>query len=260
MTGLRPIIGTCALCALVLSGLVAQSATAAGTTEFTCKKVIKDPVQSGFSASHCKPADAVLFNAEFKHFAVPNGTLTENISFDFNTSEEHTGAKLKATVAGSAIELVAAEVSGSGTSSNSESGGEMIASGEGKLTYSGVTEKLLGCKVVGIPGGAGVVETKQLALSTAGVGDKVKVSPKEGTVFAEFKLEGCAVANTYKVVGSVLVVPNGCTLDSVHNTVTGEKTLRLQSALGPVAGIEGTLTRFGRANHNEAFTPLGYTT
>lgn len=253
-------IGICAFCVLALAAIAAPGASAAGTTEYTCKKVIKVSEQSGFKASHCKPEDAVLFNAEYKHFAIPNGTVTETVSYDLNTAEEHTGAKLKATVAGSAIELVAASVSGSGTSSNSESGGEMIASGEGKITYSGVTEKLLACKVVGLPGGEGVVETKQLAASTKGVGDKIKFTPKEGTIFAEFKLEGCAVANTYKVVGSVLATPDGCTINTTHNTVTEEKTLRLQSAAGPLAGIEGTLTRFGRANNLEAFTPISVTT
>lgn len=104
----------------------------------------------------------------------------------------------------------------------------------------------------------GVVETKPVFMSTAGVGDKINLTPKEGTAFAEFKLEGCAVANTYKVVGSVLGVPDGATINTTHTKVTEEKTLRLQSAVGPVAGIEGTLTISGRPA--EPYTPLALTT
>ncbi|HSS33904.1 MAG TPA: hypothetical protein VLL27_11545, partial [Solirubrobacterales bacterium] len=77
----------------------------------------------------------------------------------------------------------------------------------------------------------------------------------------------CAVGpTTVKVVGSVLGVPDGATTNTTHATVTEEKTLRLGSALGPVAGIAGTLTFIARDKklHEEgkenAFTPLSATT
>ncbi|HSS33973.1 MAG TPA: hypothetical protein VLL27_11905, partial [Solirubrobacterales bacterium] len=210
MNSRKTIIGLAVLCALVVSAFAAQAASAVGTTGYTCKET---PGTGTFKAGHCKPSDAGAGN--FSHVAYGLGTTTELLATDANTAGEHTGAVLKSTVSGSAVELVAKEVSGAGTTANSEVGGEMVASGEGPLKYSGVSEKLLGCKVTGKPGGAGVVETKQLFASTAGVGDKLKFTPKEGTVFAEFELTECAVGpTTVKVVGSVLGVPDGATTNT----------------------------------------------
>lgn len=262
MTGRRAAVGLCMLCALAFSTAAAQSASAVGTTAYTCQGVNHAPNTAGFLFSHCKGADAVSTEARYEHVSIPSNTTTEFIASDRNTIfGEHTGAVLRSTVAGSGIELVALEVNGSGTMKNSEELGTMVASGEGKIAYSGVTEKLLGCKVTGKPGGAGTVETKQLFASTQGVGDKLKFTPKEGTVFAEFELTECAVGpTTVRVVGSVLGIPDGATINTEHKTVTEEITLRLQSAFGPVAGIAGTLTISGRANIGQSYTPLSVTT
>jgi len=256
MIGRKTKIGVCALGALAVSAIVAQGVSAAGTTAYTCKGVA--PGTGTFKAAHCKSADAGTGN--FNHVSIANGTTTEVLASDLNTAGEHVGAELKATVAGSSVALHANEVSGSGSMANSESIGEMIASGEGVLKFSGVTETFLGCTVVGIPGGPGVVETKQLFATTQGVGDKVKVTPKTGTILAEFELTSCVVASTYKVVGSVLGVPDGATYNTVHSTVTAEKTLRLQSPTGPLAGLESSITLSGRSGGSGAYTPLSVTT
>jgi len=221
MIGRKTVIGLTALCALLICAFAVQGASAAGTTAYTCKEVSAGT--GTFKAGHCKPSDAGTGN--FSHVSITNGTATEITGSDLNTGGEHTGARLKATVAGSAIELLAREVSGSGTMSNSVSGSEMVASGEGKIVYSNVTENLLGCKVVGIPGGEEIVETKQLSATTKGVGKKLKFTPTEGNIFAEFKLEGCVVANTYKVIGSVLGVPDGANQQAqLRNSRTDNNT------------------------------------
>jgi hypothetical protein len=259
MSGRRAVIGLCMLCALFVSAVAAQGASAAGFTAVTCQPVVTPG--PGFSKAHCKAADAVASNATFVHAAIAPGTGTEISGSDLNTEGKHTGAVLKATVAGTAIELKATEVSGTGSMVNKEEAGEMFAHGEGVIVYKGVTEAKAGCKVVGVPGGAGVVETKPLTAATKGLAaNRLKFTPKEGTLFAEFKLEGCVVANTYKVVGSVLGVTDGTTTTTSHETITTEKTLRLQSAAGPLAGIEGTLTITGRAATGSGpYTPLGLT-
>jgi hypothetical protein len=246
MIGRKTVIGLSMLCALVVCAIAAQAASAS-TTAYTCANV--GGTSGGFKAAHCKPSDAGA--GAFAHVAIKAGEVTAITGSDLSTAGTHTGAILKSTVAGSAIELAAKEVSGSGSMSNSESGGEMVASGTGKIKYSGVTENLLGCKVTGKPGGAGIVETKELAASTAGVGAGLKFSPKEGTLFAEFELTECIIGPiTIKVFGTVLGTPDGATTNTVHNTVTAAKTLRLQNATsGPFAGIEGTLTIKG-ANGN----------
>ncbi|MGV1049128.1 MAG: hypothetical protein ACOYD4_11460 [Solirubrobacterales bacterium] len=263
MTGRRAVIGLCMLCALFISAVAAQGASAEGTTAYTCASVAAGT--GTFKGAHCKPSDAGTgAGANWSHVSIANGTTTEIIGSDLATNgTTHTGAILKSTVAGSAIELVAKEVSGSGTMSNSQPGTEMIASGEGVIKYSGVTENLLGCKVTGKPGGAGTVETKKLAASTAGVGMGLNFTPAEaGSPFAEFELTECIIGPlTIKVFGSVLGVPDGATTNTVHNTVTAEKTLRLQNAkTGPLAGIEGTLTISGRTGGSGAYTPLSVTT
>jgi hypothetical protein len=256
----KTVLFTLALCALLVGAFAAQSASALGTTAHTCTKTGTGTAgKATFSDAHCK-TEAV--GGAFKHVGIANGTVTETTTLDITTGTEHSGATLKSTVAGSAIELVAKEVSGAGTMSNSLAGEEMILSGTGKLKYSNVTENLLGCKVTGKPGGAGIVETKELALTTAGVGDKVKITPKEGTLFAEFELTECVIGPiTIKVFGSVLGVPSGPTINTVHTAVTSEKTLRLQNATtGPVAGIEGTNTEIGREPADGVFTPIAVTT
>jgi len=252
----RTVSGLCILSALFVSAVAAQSASAAGTTAYTCKNTGGG---GSFIAGHCKPSDAGSGN--FSHVEIANGTTTEVIISDLNTAGAHTGAVFKDTIAGSSIELTASAVSGSGTMSNTLENGEMIASGEGTLTYSGVVEDSLGCTVVGIPGGAGVIETKTLVATTKGQGDKIKVSPKVGIVLAEFELRNCPIGPiTTKVVGSVLAVPDGATVNTVHTTVTSDATMRTQTLFGPVAGIAGTLTISGRANSSQSYTPLSVTT
>ena len=255
MIGRKTVIGLTMLCALLVSAFAAQAASAESTTAYTCSSAAST---KDFTEEHCKTKSGGAGN--FGHVAIEAGKTTEIIGSDKNLAGERTGAILKSTVAGSAIELVASEVNGTGTMSNSLSGSEMVASGEGKITYSGVTEKLLGCKVTGLPGGVGTVQTKQLAASTQGLAKKLKFTPKEGTVFAEFELTECIVGPvTIKVIGSVIGNPEGATTTTVHNTVTTEKTLRLQSAAGPIAGIAGFLTISGRSGGAGAYTPLSVT-
>jgi hypothetical protein len=181
-----------------------------------------------FKAGHCKSSDAGPGN--FSHVSIASNTTTEVTAADLDTAGQHVGAELKATVAGSAIAVGATAVSGTGSIFNSEAGSEMLASGEGKLKYTGVAETLLGCQVKGPPGGPGVIDTKQLAAATARVGNKVKVSPQVGTPLAEFKLIGWpGVANTYKVVGCC---GRSRWRDSKHRLQDGHRlmTLRLQSS------------------------------
>ncbi|HSS33974.1 MAG TPA: hypothetical protein VLL27_11910 [Solirubrobacterales bacterium] len=261
MFNYKVLIALCTVSALLISAFAAQSATALGTKAFTCLSVSPAAGTQGFARSHCKPSDAVPTDAEFEHFSFPKGLKTEINLRDFTTAGARSGAVLKSTVAGSAIELVAEEVNGTGSMENGEVGSESIASGEATVTYSGITEKLLGCKVTGKPGGAGVVETKQLVGTTQAVGDRLKITPKEGTVFAEFELTECSVGpTTVKVVGSVLGVPDGATVNTSHLDVTTEKSLRLGSALGPIAGLAVTWTISGRTAAGSSYAPLSPTT
>jgi hypothetical protein len=256
MNGRRAILGLCALLALALSAVAAQGAAAAskGTTGFTCVEKA-----GGFTDAHCKSVGS----GNFSHVEIPENTPTEGIGTNETTNGERQIERLKATIAGSAIELTAKIVEAQAVAENKKDPvtGEHYSEGEGKSVFKEVTETKLGCEVVGLPGGKGVIETKQLTATTKGQGDAGKLSPKSGTVFAEFELKGCVVAATYKVVGSLICPSNGVTGACNHAETTALKTLRLNSAVGPVVGVEGTGTAKARAvGSGGAYTTLSVTT
>lgn len=260
MTGPRAVAGLIVLCVILLSAILANSASAAGTTAFTCSKT--GPGGS-FKAAHCKTADAG--SGEYSHVAIKNGSTTEVAVSDLNTEGAHTGAIYKSAIAGVLFEATANTVSGAGTLTNSEErGGEMVASGELVIKYSEVTDSMHNCVISGLPGGIGTVETKPLVVTTKGQGDKLQLAPKEGTVFAEIEIVGGGMCTTngrtIKFVGSVNATPDGATLPVTHAGVTAEKTLRLESPSGPLAGITNTLTLSGRPNSEQGYIPLSFTT
>lgn len=250
------ILALCALCALALSAVAASSASAAtkGTTGFTCVEEA-----GGFTDAHCKSAGS----GNFKHVAIPENTPTDSIVSNDTTKGEKAVERLKATVAGTALELTAKLVEGTAVGENKKDpvSGEHYSEAEAKTVFKEVTENLVGCEVVGIPGGVETIETKALKATTKSQGDTGKISPKEGTVFAEFQLKGCVIAATYKVVGSLICPFAGVTASCTHAETTALKTLRLNSAAGPVVGIEGTGTAKARAvGSSGPYTPLSVTT
>lgn len=264
MTGRRLILAVALAGSLLTIAIGAQSASAVtlGTTIFTCKKVTPAQGTEGFIKEHCRPVDAVETNAEYEHFKVEQGKTTEATVTNAKTRNNTTEATpwlIKGTVAGAVLELTAKGAHSEGTIENSvDPSTEHYFHAAGKVAFEEVTSPL--CAVAGLPGGAGKIESKQLADTTTEQGHFIKFTPETGTVFAEFELTGCAMAGVYKVVGSVKGVPNGSTINFTHAETTAQKTLRIGSAAGPLLGVEGSLTLTGRANKTEAFTPLSPTT
>ncbi|HEX5610845.1 MAG TPA: hypothetical protein VFX45_12230 [Solirubrobacterales bacterium] len=259
MNGRRAIVGLCMLCALLISAFAAQSASAAGTTAYTCRNV----PASGFSDSHCKVVSVP--NGPFSHVSIPLNTTTEFTDSNNTTGGAKENTLLKATIAGSAFTLTAKTTTGSGWVTNATEGEEMFVHGEGTTTYSEVTASG-GCKVFTDSGAGkgeeGVIHTEPLKASTKGQGDAQKFEPKEGTVFARFLLEGCTntgINGTYTVTGSVKSSTiTGTTTNFTHANTTEQNTLKLNGTIK--AGIEGTATYDARLNSSEAFTPIGPTT
>jgi hypothetical protein len=272
MSGRKAVIGLCMLCALVVSAFAAQSASADGTTLFTCASKAGG---KGFSKAHCKTADAVASGASFGHVAVKNGTATDlivtNTGVGTNTNETSI-PKLKSTIAGSAIELLATGMSASkGTIENKEEGTEMVVHSKNLvLKYTGVTEKLLGCKVTGKPGGAGVVETKELTATTTKEGMNVLFKPENAEgIFAEFELTECIIGPvTVKVFGDTTGSIDGATITVLHETgtknpATGAVTMRVGNpTTGKAAGYEGVVTVSGKDTSiaEDKGNPLSVTT
>jgi hypothetical protein len=90
----------------------------------------------------------------------------------------------------------------------------------------------------------------------------VKFEPAEGTLFAEFEVEGCSVAalnGPYKVEGSLKATPEGATLSTTREGVTTQGTLKVR---GQKAGIAGSITIEGEdpEDGTDSFTPLTTTT
>ncbi|HEX5610844.1 MAG TPA: hypothetical protein VFX45_12225 [Solirubrobacterales bacterium] len=259
MNGRRAIVGLCMLCALLVSAFAAQSASAVGTTAYTCKETGKGP---GFSDAHCKTASEA---GPFQHVAITLNQTTELSGSNETTGGTKENTLLKATIAGSAFTLTGKTTSGSGWMTNATEGEEMYAHGEGVITYTEVTASG-GCKVFTDSGAGkgeeGVIHTETLKASTKGQGDALKFEPKEGTVFARFLLEGCTntgINGTYTVTGSVKTSSiTGATSNFTHANTTEQNTLKLNGTIK--AGIEGILTLKSRLNSSEAYTALAATT
>lgn len=277
MNGHRSVIGLCMLCALLVSGFAAQSASAVtkGTTAFTCAA----GSGAGFSKEHCKPEDAVGSGAKFNHVEIPQDTTTEITGSNETTAGATDVTKLKATINGIVTELQAKVTTGSGWMENKKEGatdpnpGEHYAVGHGTITYteaSVVAPAGKGCTVwtdidPETMGEQGVVHTEPLKATTTGQGDSLKFEPTTGNVFTRFYITGCAgsealvaLNGTYTVTGSVTGVPDGATTNFTHTATTAQNTLKLNGSIK--SGLEGTLTIKGRANSGEAYKPLSVTT
>lgn len=242
MTGRKSIVGLCMLCALVFSAFAAQSASAAGTTAFTCVEVApKAGVTAGFKTTDCKEATEVGENVHSEHKEITTKT---------NLSGTGGITKLHSVISGVEVELEATSVSGSGSMENALAGGVMEAKGTGTITYEGVTAIKpagIGCKV--FENEALTVEkmvsTKELKAAT--VEEKaLKFEPAGATPFAEFWISGCSITalnGKYTVTGSVksTEISGTSTVFTAANT-TGQGTLKLRAQ---VAGINGTLNLKG---------------
>jgi hypothetical protein len=262
------------LCALVFSAFAAQSASAAGTTAFTCKKKAVEG-GAGFSKEHCKTTDAVSTGAKYEHVAIANGTKTDITGTNEKTNAETnatTITELHATLNGVKVTLNATGVHGEGTMENKEEEGEMVAHGTGRIHYTGVTLTPpfdANCEVVSDDAShtPGTVTTEELTAKTVAGGLQFK--PAAGEVFATFEIvtkagahaEVCPIIKTYKVVGSVIGTIDGATTNFTAAGTTAQGTLRLESKEGPKAGLTGSLTISGKDTTagDVAFTPLSVT-
>ena len=255
--------GLCLLCALIASATAAVTASAVNTTVHTCEEVPKG--QGNFEDAHCKslvpPEDGI-----FEHIPVPKNTKTTAGINNTTTGLIRSPASLTATVAGVSVTLEAKKVAATGTVENVEEGGEEFVRGE---TSSIALEEVTAnhsCSVTGIPGGVGKIETLAVKATSKATAMALKFEPKEGTKVAEFELSGAscleALKGKYPVVGTVSGVPNGATTAFTHATVTEAKTLRLKSAVGPVAGLEASITWRGTdpSNPKTGEWPLATTT
>ena len=239
MSGRRALVGLCMLCALAFSAIAAQAASAAGTTAYKCKVPAggEEVVGSAFSDAHCTTESG---GGSIRHVKIAAntpiaGTLTGTEAFI-----------LESVVGGLNTITEAKKVTASGTLENKETeGGERYTEFSAEsMVFEEVEVTNRTCAFTGLPGGAGKLETLPVKASTKGQGMKLKIEPATGNKFAELELNGsecpAALKGKYPLFGTVLTnEPVGATTSITEATVTSEKTLRLKSTSGPVAGLRG---------------------
>jgi hypothetical protein len=271
MTGRKTIAGVCMLCALLVSGFAAQSASAiSGTTVFTCKEGAGDVGGKTFSSNHCRSSDS---EGKYGHYAVAENTSTELSGHSVGS------VKAKTTVGGVPVTVTATGVEGTGTVENKvDVNGEHYVQAETFGVYTGVTVNVAKCFVytdeAGAKGAKGVVDTEKVTTTSKGQGDAVKVTAAEGEVISRFWIldankklssEGgeCGCDGTFTITGSLKGEVNGATFNFNHAAVTAENTFKLGTGGTPnKAGFEGTIALEGRdpVIEKDTFKPLSVTT
>lgn len=248
----RTTFALCVLCAILSATVCSLAAAANGTTAYTCKKT--GPVDE-FTDSHCKNHGL----GEYQHVAILENTRTEVQATNETTEGKFEVTKIRSTIAGINFEIQSSVVHTEGWLENKrDASGEHYVHGQGKHTLTAVTVTSpagKGCKVKG-----GGIETNQFTVTTTGQEHGLKFQPLEGTVLAEFEVEGCSVAalnGSYKLTGSVKGTPEGATTKFTHIGTTGQGTLFLR---GQKAGIEGSLAIKAKAPADQNFTLIAFTT
>jgi hypothetical protein len=259
MTGRKAIFSLWMLCAMVLSAISAQGASA-GQTAFTCV------AGTGFSTEHCVPGQT---GTSFGHVAITETTHAKFSNEKTNaTTTGPTDWTLRITIAATNFEISATGLEGLGELKNEVVAGEMRASGEtdaNGLTFTGVTVTApagKGCKVFedngGVKGAEGVVRTKPLKGRTTVVKDKEEgVEEERHSVIIEPQAAGSTVLATFfvecekgkgvpeeleghwEITGTLTSPTHGATITANHTTITEAKGLK---GKGVKAGLVGKST------------------
>lgn len=120
MIGRKAAVGLSLLCALVLCAFAAQSASAKGTTAFTCVKVAAG-LNGEFKDAHCDTKETTLNG--YNHEEIKPGTKTlidVTNAKTFHETSVTTPAILRGEVAGLKVEIECTEVTGKATIENKE--------------------------------------------------------------------------------------------------------------------------------------------
>jgi hypothetical protein len=251
MIGRRFVLGLCLLCASLLCAFTAQSASANGTTAFTC---VSNGGNKDFSDAHCDN-EVTAGTGAFGHVLIPAEATTVQLTNDKtkNATTEHTPFVLKGELVLAPVKVTCTHANGEAKIKNEEVGGEMVVKGENggvvNFTNCAVNEPL-NCTVKE-PIAWGVRSITKTALGTGGKEMGVEFKPPEGsTTFASVSFEGTSCSlkgKTFKVEGTMIatgrrgsteaVNSSGATLEFT-NAMTGS-TLKFG---GKPAELEGTLT------------------
>jgi hypothetical protein len=225
MSGRRTIVGLALLGALFVCAISASSASAAGTTAFTCVSVFEG---AQFEDEHCKTPKAG--GSGFKHEEIEVGKTTEITTTNNVTGATTETAVIHSILGGVEFTIDSQEVHATGSCKN-ETVGEVMQWHCKKVfatfTKLAVTPASLKCEVVG-----GELKTKEMTAVTretvGGKGPGLNYVPEApGTVFMEFEIGGaeCKLGKpTIKVTGNAVGKPSGATLTFDEASTKGEGT------------------------------------
>jgi hypothetical protein len=188
--------GTSALAALFVAALslcatvVANASAAETLTLHVCDQTTAGTSSKSWTEATCTATSSTNTGA-FRTVPVANATPTE-------IGASAGDSILTATVGGIAIELKSTAMTGTGNSTNSETGGVMTNTGEEiTLTYTGVTVVKPAGKGCSVKGGTTSVPSVTSAASMASaIGPTtVKFSPTSpSATFTQLTIEGCVGA------------------------------------------------------------------
>jgi hypothetical protein len=245
MNGSRALAGLALLCALVFSAFAAPSASASGTTAFTCAPSpgTKPVGELKFSDEHCEKS-AVPPNVKFVHEAIAPNTPTAVVGTNEKTATETTKSTpiVIHTITGGLEVTITCEIASStGTIENKENAAkEMVVVGTGEVTYTK-------CKVSKpLKAGVEICQIKEpivaKATATTIKQENVTLSPS-GANFTEITLEDkapekCTLKGTYPITGTVIGKPAGpATAPGATLVFSGEGSLKFGASAASLTAV-----------------------
>jgi hypothetical protein len=229
MTGRKALVGLSLLCALVFSAFAASSASAEGTTAFTCEPVASE---AQFSDAHCTTPQAG--GKGFRHTPITQDAVTEVTGTNEKTAGSTTAATaavLHGVLSTIPVTITCNVVHTTGTLTN-KAGPPMFATGPAATEYSECTTIIEGtktnCKVkepiVANSTITTVVEGGEMYVKATGSGaGELFVSLTFGNNGLEVCPKGITSLNPYKVTGAAIGTPKGATLEfkekEAHSTL-----------------------------------------
>jgi hypothetical protein len=247
MIGRRSVVGLSLLCALFFCAFAAQSASAKGTTAFTC---VSNGGSKDFSDAHCD-SPVTPGTGSFGHVAITTETLVQLTNDKTkNVTTEKTSFVLKGELALAPAEITCTSANGEAKLINEEVGVMQTKGQEGGfVNFTGCSvQKPANCTVKEpiVAKGSSVTKTN---INTNEMGLEFK-PPSGSTVFTEITFEGASCGlkgKTFKVEGTAIATgsrgsteaatSSGATLEFT-NAMT-KSTLKLG---GKPAEVEGKLT------------------
>lgn len=257
MFGRGAVIGLSLLCALALCAFAAPSASAIGTTAFTC---VEKTGEEGFSDEHCDSA-ATGASVKFVHKELKGQPIVVS---NEKTTEETKGSApfvLLWSLAGTQFEVVCTKVSGSGGLENKEVEKTVQAVGTSQIEYTGCTvPKPSKCKVK-----EPIVQNSNFTTYEASEAEMgVELSPKEKGIFLSLTLENnekeqCGAKQTYAFSGNAQGTPGG-SANGAGATLAFTEGMGSLAIGGNPATLISTITLQTKAAFGLPEDPITFTT